>query len=144
MERKYKICFIFIIKIGITVFFISVLFRYVDFHNACSVLRQVRPLYFLSAVLTAFISIGWVGALRWKYLINFHVEGGMKSICMLSVIGHGLNFIFPGNFVGEIVKGLNVTGKDISGRAVIASIVMEKIVILASLTILSFIGLILT
>jgi len=144
MERKVKIGLIFTLKIGITVFFIAVLFRYVEFGKVWTVLRTVEPFYFLMAVLAALVNVGWVSALRWKYLIHFDVEGGFKKICLLSLIGQGLNFIFPGNFIGEVVKGFNVSGKDISGRAIAASIIMDKIVILTSLTILSFVGLFLT
>jgi len=144
MKRKFKIYLIFSVKIGLTIFFVLVLFRYVEFHSVWTALQNVKLSYFLLAILVALVNGFWVGALRWKYLINFDVEGGMKTLCMLSVIGSGLNFIFPGNIVGEIVKGFNVSGKNVPAQPVIASIVMDKIVILTSLTILSFVGLILT
>lgn len=144
MKKEHQIFLTFFVKIAFTAIFVSMLFRVVEFDNVWTALRKVDPAYFVLAMLTALVNIVWVSALRWKYLINVEVEGRMRTLCLLSLISRGLNFILPGNFIGEVVKGFNLSGRNVPGRTIVSSIIMDKVAVLTSLTILSLVGLLLT
>ena len=144
MNKKTYLWIILPIKIGLTILFLSIFFRRIDINSLQAVIRSVKPAYFGAALLVVFFNMYWVSTVRWKHLINFDVTGGMRKLCMLSFISQGLNFIFPGNIVGDIVKGFGVSDENTSGRLIVSSIIMDRIVIMTSLTILSVAGLFLT
>ena len=114
------------IGIGISLFFLFLLFRKIDFHKLLAAFREMDYRYLLPAVFFTFISY-FFRAVRWKYLLLPLKKTRMKNLFPATIIGYMANNLLPAR-LGEFVRAYVLGEKEgLSTSAVFASLVVDRL-----------------
>jgi glycosyltransferase 2 family protein len=114
------------IGIGISLFFLFLLFRKIDFHKLLAAFKEMNYLYLLPAVLSTFISY-FFRAVRWRYLLLPLKTTRLGNLFPATIIGYMANNILPAR-LGEFVRAFVLGEKEgIGMSAVFASLVIDRL-----------------
>jgi uncharacterized protein (TIRG00374 family) len=132
----------FWIGIIISIVFLFLFFRKVDFYELWRTLKGVNYIYLIPSVLLLPL-IFLIRAERWKYLLIPVRRIGIPSLFSATLIGFAANNILPAR-IGEIVRAYVIGRKEnISKSSALATIIVERffdglMVILLILIIIAF------
>jgi len=114
------------IGIGISLFFLFLLFRKIDFHKLQSAFGEMDCRYLLPAVFFSFVSY-FFRAVRWKYLLLPLKKTRMKNLFPATIIGYMANNLLPAR-LGEFVRAYVLGVKEGLGTsAVFATLVVDRL-----------------
>lgn len=124
MSRKYDVKFWF--GIGISIFFMLLLFRKIDFRQLGSALRTVDYRYIILAVALTFISY-FLRAVRWRYLLISEKTISIFSLYPATIIGYMANNLLPAR-LGEFVRAYVLARREqLETPLVFASLVIDRL-----------------
>ena len=133
--KRFKKSFKIIIGILISVLFMYLAFKKVDFNKMFFAIQDVKLVYvFLIIVVVFFNNV--IRALRWRLLL-YPIEKVDAVSCFTALqIGYTANVILPAH-LGEFIRAYLIgKKKNISSSAVFATIVTERIIDIISLLLL--------
>jgi uncharacterized protein (TIRG00374 family) len=114
------------IGIGISAFFLFILFRKVDFQKMVSALGEMDCTFILPAVVSTFISY-FFRAVRWKYLLSPLKKTRLRNLFPATTIGYMANNLLPAR-LGEFVRAYVLGEKEaLRFGAVFASLVIDRL-----------------
>lgn len=114
------------IGIGISLFFLFLLFRKIDIHKLLAAFKEMNCYYLWPAVLSTFISY-FFRAVRWRYLLLPLKKTRLGNLFPATIIGYMANNILPAR-LGEFVRAFVLGEKEcISTSAVFASLVIDRL-----------------
>jgi uncharacterized protein (TIRG00374 family) len=123
---KKKIDLKFWIGIGISVFFMALLFKDIDFEKLWLVLVRVDYRYILLAVVFTFISY-FLRAVRWHYLLIPEKRIPITSLYPATVIGYMANNLLPAR-LGEFVRAFVLAQREgLQTPTVFATLVIDRL-----------------
>lgn len=112
--------------IGISVFFMVILFRKIDFNQLLAALGTVDYRFVLIAVLFTFFSY-LLRAVRWRYLLITERPIPLSSLYPATVIGYMANNLLPAR-LGEFVRAYALAQREgLQTPAVFASLVIDRL-----------------
>ena len=112
--------------IGISLFFLFLLFRKIDFDKLIIAFREMDYRYLLPAVVVTFISY-YFRAVRWKYLLLPIKKTSMANLFPSTIIGYMANNLLPAR-LGEFVRAYVLGQKEkIETSAVFATLVVDRL-----------------
>jgi hypothetical protein len=112
--------------VGISLFFLVLLFRKIDFRQLVVALRAVDYIFIALAVLFTFISY-FLRAVRWKYLLISEKTIPLSSLYPATIIGYMANNLLPAR-LGEFVRAYYLARKEgLQTPAVFASLVIDRL-----------------
>jgi len=118
---RYK----FWIGIIISIIFLYLFFRKVDFYEIWKIMKEVDYFYITPSILLLPI-VFLIRAERWRYLLIPIKRIGIPSLFSATVIGFATNNILPAR-MGEIVRAYVIGRKEnISKSSALATIVVER------------------
>jgi len=116
----------FWLGIGISVFFMLLLFRKIDFRQLVSALRTVDYRYIVLAVAFTFISY-FLRAVRWRYLLISEKTIPLSSLYPATIIGYMANNLLPAR-LGEFVRAYTLAKREqLETPSVFASLVIDRL-----------------
>lgn len=116
----------FWLGIGISVFFMGLLFRKIDFRQLAAALKAMDYRYLVPAVLFTFCSY-FMRAVRWKYLLISEKDISLKSLYPATIIGYMANNLLPAR-LGEFVRAYTLAGREhLETPTVLASLVIDRL-----------------
>jgi uncharacterized protein (TIRG00374 family) len=122
MSMKKK----FLIGIFISLVFLYLAFRKVDFVELWDALKGANYWYILPNVVLV-IAAMWIRAYRWKFMVNPIKRVGMGSLFSSVMIGFMANNVLPAR-LGEFIRAYSLgTKENISRSAAFATIMVERI-----------------
>jgi len=122
----------FIIGLLISLVFLFLAFRKVDFSQMGESLRTANYLYLVPTLATIFLS-HFLRAFRWRYLLDPIRRVDTKSLLSSLLIGYAANVVTPAH-LGEILRAYILSKKRaLSMSAILATVVMERIIDVFSL-----------
>ena len=114
------------IGIGISIFFLYLLFRKIDFDKLLTALRDMDYRYLLLSILFTFVSY-FFRAVRWRYLLLPMKKIGMYSLFSATIIGYMANNILPAR-LGEFVRAYALGEKEkLDKSSVFATLVLDRL-----------------
>ena len=114
------------IGIGISFFFLVLLFRKIDFSKLLAALSEMDYRYLLPAVIFTFISY-FLRAVRWRYLLLPIKKTLMRNLFSATIIGYMANNLLPAR-LGEFVRAYVLGAKEeIDKSAVFATLVLDRL-----------------
>jgi uncharacterized protein (TIRG00374 family) len=114
------------IGIGISLFFLFLLFRKIDFHKLMDAFKEMDFRYLLPAVFFTFISY-FFRAVRWKYLLLPLKKTQLKNLFPATIIGYMANNLLPAR-LGEFVRAYVLGEKEGLGTSsVFATLVVDRL-----------------
>ena len=114
------------IGIGISVFFLFLLFRKIDFNKLLEALKTMDYRFLFPAVLFTFISY-YCRAVRWRYLLLPMKKTGMRNLFSSTVIGYMANNLLPAR-LGEFIRAFVLAEKEkLDTSAVFATLVLDRL-----------------
>jgi uncharacterized protein (TIRG00374 family) len=114
------------IGIGISLFFLFLLFRKIDFHKLLDAFKEMDYRYLLPAVFFTFLSY-FFRAVRWKYLLLPLKKTRMKNLFPATIIGYMANNLLPAR-LGEFVRAYVLGEKEGLGTSsVFATLVVDRL-----------------
>ncbi|MGD0586169.1 MAG: lysylphosphatidylglycerol synthase transmembrane domain-containing protein [Oryzomonas sp.] len=124
MKRTFDLKFW--LGIGISVFFMALLFRKIDFHQLAAALRMVDYRYIALAVVFTFISY-FLRAVRWHYLLISEKAISLAALYPATIIGYMANNLLPAR-LGEFVRAYVLARREgLETPAVFASLVIDRL-----------------
>jgi glycosyltransferase 2 family protein len=122
----------FVIGVLISLVFLFLAFRKVDFRQMWESLRTANYLYLMPTVAVIFLS-HFLRAFRWRYLLDPIRRLDTKSLFSSLLIGYAANVVTPAH-LGEILRAYILSKKKaLSMSATLATVVMERIIDVFSL-----------
>jgi uncharacterized protein (TIRG00374 family) len=116
----------FWLGIGVSCFFMILLFRKIDFRQLADALKTMNFRYLLPAVLFTFLSY-FLRAVRWKYLLQPEKNILLSSLYPATIIGYMANNLLPAR-LGEFVRAYTLAEKEgLATPAVFASLVIDRL-----------------
>lgn len=117
----------FWLGIGISAFFLFLLFRSMDGAKLLSALRRLDGRYLVPAVISTIFSY-YVRAWRWKLLLEPEKNTSMGNLFPATAIGYMANNLLPAR-IGELIR-IYVLGEreGIGKGAVLASLVLDRLI----------------
>ena len=116
----------FWIGIAISLFFMALLFRKIDFNQLWSALVKVDYRYILLAVVCTFISY-FLRAVRWHYLLIPEKRIPLSSLYPATIIGYMANNLLPAR-LGEFVRAYVLAQREgLETPTVFASLVIDRL-----------------
>jgi glycosyltransferase 2 family protein len=114
------------IGIGISIFFLFLLFRKIDFAKLLTAFKEMDYRYLWPAVLSTFISY-YCRAIRWRYLLLPLKKTLLRNLFPATVIGYMANNLLPAR-LGEFVRAFVLGEKErLDKSAVFASLVVDRL-----------------
>jgi uncharacterized protein (TIRG00374 family) len=114
------------IGIGISLFFLFLLFRKIDFYKLLAAFREMDCRYLLPAVFFTFVSY-FFRAVRWKYLLLPLKKTQLKNLFPATIIGYMANNLLPAR-LGEFVRAYVLGEKEGLGTSsVFATLVVDRL-----------------
>jgi glycosyltransferase 2 family protein len=114
------------IGIGISLFFLFLLFRKIDFHKMQTAFAEMDYFYILPAVISTFLSY-FFRAVRWKYLLLPMKKTKLRNLFPSTIIGYMANNLLPAR-LGEFVRAYVLGEKEGLGvGAVFATLVLDRL-----------------
>lgn len=115
-----------LIGLGVSVLFLLLLLRQVDMQELWDALRDVSPTWVAIALVFFGVSV-WVRAQRWAAILRPIAPLSQTEAASLMTIGLAANNVLPAR-TGEIVRAVLLKRqRNISGFAVLATILVERI-----------------
>lgn len=112
--------------IAVSVFFMVLLFKDIDFKQLWSVLAGVDYRYILLAVVCNFISL-YLRAIRWHYLLISEKRIPLSSLYPATIIGYMANNLLPAR-LGEFVRAYTLAEREgLKTPTVFASLVIDRL-----------------
>ena len=116
----------FWLGIGVSLFFMILLFRKIDFAQLKSALLTIDYRYVILAVVCTFVSY-FLRAVRWRYLLIHEKRIALSSLYPATIIGYMANNILPAR-MGEFVRAYTLAKKEqLQTPAVFASLVIDRL-----------------
>jgi len=116
----------FWLGIGVSVFFMALLFRKIDFHQLAAALARVDYRFILLAVVFTFVSY-FLRAVRWHYLLIPEKSIPLASLYPATIIGYMANNLLPAR-LGEFVRAYCLAQREeLATPAVFASLVIDRL-----------------
>lgn len=116
----------FWVGIGISLFFMLLLFRKIDFSQLVAALKTVDYVFISLAVLFTFVSY-FLRAVRWKYLLISEKNIPLASLYPATIIGYMANNLLPAR-LGEFVRAYFLAQREgLQTPAVFASLVIDRL-----------------
>lgn len=123
---KSKVDLKFWLGVGVSIFFMGLLFRKIDFRQLWSALLTVDYRYILLAVICTFISY-FLRAVRWHYLLIPEKRIPLSSLYPATIIGYMANNVLPAR-LGEFVRAYVLAQREgLQTPAVFASLVIDRL-----------------
>jgi uncharacterized protein (TIRG00374 family) len=121
-----KLDYKFWVGIGISLFFLVLLFRKIDFNQLLEALRTVDYFYIVMAVALNFASY-FFRAVRWKYLLISEKNIPLSSLYPATIIGYMANNLLPAR-LGEFIRAYFLAQREgLQAPAVFASLVIDRL-----------------
>jgi uncharacterized protein (TIRG00374 family) len=115
-----------VIGILISIIFLYLAFRKVDYVELWDALKGANYWYILPNVVLVVLSM-WMRAIRWKFMVNPIKKVGMKSLFSSVMIGFMANNVLPAR-LGEFIRAYSLGSKEkMSRSATFATIMIERI-----------------
>jgi len=115
-----------LIGIGISLFFLFLLFRKIDFAKLLAALSEMDYRYLILAVLLTFMSY-FFRAVRWRFLLAPMKRIRMRSLFSATIIGYMANNLLPAR-LGEFVRAYALGEKEaLDTSAVFATLVLDRL-----------------
>ncbi|HEY3307342.1 MAG TPA: lysylphosphatidylglycerol synthase transmembrane domain-containing protein [Desulfuromonadaceae bacterium] len=112
--------------IGISIFFMLLLLRKIDFDQLAAALKTVDYRYLVPAVLFTFISY-FLRAVRWKYLLIQEKDIPIRSLYPATIIGYMANNLLPAR-LGEFIRAYVLAQREgLQAPSVFASLVIDRL-----------------
>lgn len=112
--------------IAVSLFFLVLLFRKIDFRQLFVALRAVDYIFIVLAVLFTFASY-FLRAVRWKYLLISEKTIPLASLYPATIIGYMANNLLPAR-LGEFVRAYILAEREgLQTPAVFASLVIDRL-----------------
>jgi uncharacterized protein (TIRG00374 family) len=116
----------FWLGVGISLFFMVLLFRKIDFNQLWRALIDVDYRYILLAVVCTFVSY-FLRAVRWHYLLIPEKRIPLSSLYPATIIGYMANNVLPAR-LGEFVRAYILAQReDLQTPTVFASLVIDRL-----------------
>ena len=116
----------FWIGIGISLFFLVLLFGKIDFKQLAAAFREMHYAWLAPAVLMTFVSY-FLRAVRWRYLLLPLKQTSMGNLVTSTFIGYMANNILPAR-LGEFVRAYALGQKErLETSAVFATLVLDRL-----------------
>lgn len=116
----------FWLGICISVFFMVLLFRKIDFGQLVIALRSVDYRYIVLSVVFTFISY-FLRAVRWRYLLISEKKIPLASLYPATIIGYMANNLLPAR-LGEFVRAYMLAKREqLETPSVFASLVIDRL-----------------
>ena len=123
---KHKIDGKLWIGIGISAFFLFLLFRKIDFHKLAAAFRELDYRFIPPALVLTFVSY-FLRAVRWKFLLLPIKRTRLANLFPSTLIGYMANNLLPAR-LGEFVRAYSLGQKEkIGTSAVFASLVVDRL-----------------
>jgi hypothetical protein len=123
---RAKIDLKFWLGIAVSLFFMVLLFRKIDFNQLWSALVRVDYRYILLAVACTFISY-YLRAVRWHYLLIAEKPIPLSSLYPATIIGYMANNLLPAR-LGEFVRAFVLAQREgLQTPTVFASLVIDRL-----------------
>jgi len=120
---------------GISLFFLYLLFRKMDFGQLVAAFRNVDLRYLVAAVLASVASF-YFRALRWKFLLLPLKKCSTGTVFSATSIGLMVNMLFPAR-LGELARTYVLAERETLGKSsVLASVVIDRLADVFSLLVL--------
>lgn len=114
------------IGIGISLFFLYLLLRKIDYQMMLVALREMDYFYIFPAVIATFVSY-FFRAVRWKYLLLPMKKTRMRNLFPATIIGYMANNLLPAR-LGEFVRAYVLGEKEgLKVGTVFASLVLDRL-----------------
>jgi uncharacterized protein (TIRG00374 family) len=115
-----------VIGILISLVFLYLAFRKVDYVELWDALKGANYWYILPNVVVVILSM-WMRAIRWKFMVNPIKKVGMGSLFSSVMIGFMANNVLPAR-LGEFIRAYSLGSKEkMSRSATFATIMIERI-----------------
>jgi uncharacterized protein (TIRG00374 family) len=116
----------FWLGIGVSIFFMALLFRKIDFNQLWAALVTVDYRYISLAVVCTFISY-FLRAVRWHYLLIPEKHIPLSSLYPATIIGYMANNVLPAR-LGEFVRAYVLAQREgLQTPTVFASLVIDRL-----------------
>jgi len=116
----------FWLGIGVSVFFMALLFKKIDFDQLWAALVMVDYRYILLAVVCTFVSY-FLRAVRWHYLLIPEKRIPLSSLYPATIIGYMANNVLPAR-LGEFVRAYVLAQREgLQAPTVFASLVIDRL-----------------
>jgi len=116
----------FWIGIAVSVFFMALLFRKIEFDKLWSALAKVEYGYILAAVACTFLSY-FLRSVRWHYLLISEKKIPLSSLYPATIIGYMANNLLPAR-LGEFVRAYVLAQREgLQTPSVFASLVIDRL-----------------
>jgi len=116
----------FWLGIGVSMFFMALLFRKIDFNQLWAALVAVDFRYILLAVVCTFVSY-FLRAVRWHYLLIPEKRIPLSSLYPATIIGYMANNVLPAR-LGEFVRAYVLAQREgLQTPTVFASLVIDRL-----------------
>lgn len=123
---KAKINVKFWLGIGVSLFFMALLFSKIDFRSMVAALRAADYGFVFIAVCLTFASY-FMRAVRWRYLLITEKAVPLSSLYPATIIGYMANNLLPAR-LGEFVRAYTLARREqLEGPAVFASLVIDRL-----------------
>lgn len=114
------------IGMAISLFFLFLLFRKIDFAKLAAAFRELDYRYLWPAILSTFASY-FFRAVRWRYLILPIKTAGMANLFSSTIIGYMANNLLPAR-LGEFIRAYVLAEKEkIGASSVFATLVLDRL-----------------
>lgn len=124
---RINVDFKFWAGVAISLFFMVLLFRKIDFQSLGSALYSADYRYVALAVLATFSSY-FLRAVRWRYLLVSEKIIPLSSLYPATIIGYMSNNLLPAR-LGEIVRAYTLARREhLETPAVFASLVIDRLI----------------
>ncbi|MFA7059239.1 MAG: lysylphosphatidylglycerol synthase transmembrane domain-containing protein [Pedobacter sp.] len=116
----------FWLGICVSIFFMGLLLRKIDFRQLATALRTMDYRFLVPAVLFTFISY-FLRAVRWKFLLIPEKNISLKSLYPATIIGYMANNLLPAR-LGEFVRAYVLAQREgLETPTVFASLVIDRL-----------------
>lgn len=116
----------FLAGMGISLFFLLILFREIDFNQLANAFKTLKWSYLLLALLITFISYSF-RAVRWHYLILPQKTASPRNLISATIICYMANNLLPAR-LGEIIRAYVLAEKEnLETSSVFATLVLDRL-----------------
>lgn len=114
------------IGIGVSLFFLYILFRKIDFHQLFNAFAEMDCRFLPPAVIATLLGY-YVRAVRWRYLLKPLKDTAMKNLFTSTVIGYMANNLLPAR-LGELIRAYVLGEKEqMEKSSVFATLVLDRL-----------------
>jgi len=126
MKNSGRIDLKFLAGIGISLFFLVLLFRKIDFAQLLSTLKSLDWRYLLAAILITFVSYS-LRAVRWHYLVLPLKKAAPRNLLSANIICYMANNLLPAR-LGELIRAYLLAEKEnLEASSVFATLVLDRL-----------------